>query len=211
MAKEQELQNEGTVEQENLNTEHEESNETEKAFVEIDGEKIPKKIWDKIQKEKQSEIDRTVTKATQTAREKERKQLEEEMKKKQLEAEGKWKELLEYEKQRNQELQNQMKQKELQLLKRQKLMEKNLDPDTWGELITGDSEAEILKSIETVVSNIENIKTQHLEELKKKGPAGVKQPAPKDENKSESLGERLAKEAKETEDVTKHQEKYFGK
>jgi hypothetical protein len=198
MAKEQELQNEGTVEQENLNTEHEESNETEKAFV-------------KIQKEKQSEIDRTVTKATQTAREKERKQLEEEMKKKQLEAEGKWKELLEYEKQRNQELQNQMKQKELQLLKRQKLMEKNLDPDTWGELITGDSEAEILKSIETVVANIENIKTQHLEELKKKGPAGVKQPAPKGENKSESLGERLAKEAKETEDVTKHQEKYFGK
>jgi hypothetical protein len=180
------------------------------AFIEFEGVKIPKNVWDKIQKDKQSELDRIATKAAQTARENAKKELEAEIEKKKLEAEGKWKELLELERQQREALKKEYEAEKLKILTREKLREKGLDPNLWGDLVSGNDEPEILKSIETLVSNIEKTKAAHLEELKKKGPDGIVKPGKVAPTEVSSLGKRLATERKQAEEIVKHQKEYFG-
>jgi len=180
------------------------------AFIEFEGAKIPKTVWDKIQKDKQSELDRIATKAAQTARENAKKELEAEIEKKKLEAEGKWKELLELERQQREALKKEYEAEKLKILTREKLREKGLDPNLWGDLVSGNDEPEILKSIETLVSNIEKTKAAHLEELKKKGPDGIVKPGKVAPTEVSSLGKRLATERKQAEEIVKHQKEYFG-
>jgi len=180
------------------------------AFIEFEGVKIPKNVWDKLEKEKQAELDRIATKASQTAREKARKELEEEIKKGKLEADGKWKELLELERQQRETLKKEYEAEKLKILTREKLREKGLDPNLWGDLVSGNDEPEILKSIETLVSNIEKTKAAHLEELKKKGPDGIVKPGKVAPTEVSSLGKRLATERKQAEEIVKHQKEYFG-
>ena len=180
------------------------------AFVEFEGVKIPKGVWDKLQKDKQSELDRIATKAAQTARENAKKELEEEIKKGKLEAEGKWKELLELERQQKETLKKEYEAEKLKVLAREKLAEKGLDPKLWGDLVTGNDEPEILKSIETLASNIEKTKAAHLEELKKKGPDGIVKPGKVAPTDASSLGKRLAAERKQAEEIVKAQKEYFG-
>lgn len=180
------------------------------AFIEFEGVKIPKNVWDKIQKDKQSELDRIATKAAQTARENAKKELEAEIEKKKLEAEGKWKELLELERQQREALKKEYEAEKLKILTREKLREKGLDPNLWGDLVSGNDEPEILKSIETLVSNIEKTKAAHLEELKKKGPDGIVKPGKVAPTEVSSLGKRLATERKQAEEIVKAQKEYFG-
>lgn len=180
------------------------------AFIEFEGAKIPKTVWDKLQKEKKAELDRIATKASQTARENAKKELEAEIEKKKLEAEGKWKELLELERQQREALKKEYEAEKLKILTREKLREKGLDPNLWGDLVSGNDEPEILKSIETLVSNIEKTKAAHLEELKKKGPDGIVKPGKVAPTEVSSLGKRLATERKQAEEIVKHQKEYFG-
>jgi|GEM_PF-6573505 len=180
------------------------------AFIEFEGVKIPKGVWDKLEKEKQAELDRMATKASQTAREKARKELEEEIKKGKLEADGKWKELLELERQQREALKKEYEVEKLKSLTREKLREKGLDPNLWGDLVTGEDEPSILKSIGTLVSNIEKTKAAHLEELKKKGPDGIVKPGKVAPTDASSLGKRLAAERKQAEEIVKAQKEYFG-
>ena len=180
------------------------------AFIEFEGVKIPKNVWDKIQKDKQSELDRIATKAALTARENAKKELEAEIEKKKLEAEGKWKELLELERQQKEALKKEYEVERLKGLAREKLTEKGLDPKLWGDLVTGTDEPEILKSIETLATNIEKTKAAHLEELKKKGPDGIVKPGKVAPTDASSLGKRLAAERKQAEEIVKHQKEYFG-
>lgn len=180
------------------------------AFIEFEGAKIPKTVWDKLQKEKQAELDRIATKAAQTARENAKKELEAEIEKKKLEAEGKWKELLELERQQKEALKKEYEAERLKSLAREKLTEKGLDPKLWGDLVTGNDEPEILKSIETLATNIEKTKAAHLEELKKKGPDGIVKPGKVAPTDASSLGKRLAAERKQAEEIVKAQKEYFG-
>jgi hypothetical protein len=180
------------------------------AFIEFEGAKIPKGVWDKLQKEKQAELDRIATKASQTARENAKKELEAEIEKKKLEADGKWKELLELERQQRETLKKEFEAEKLKILVREKLAEKGLDPNTWANLVSGTDEPEILKSIETLASNIEKVKTDHLEELKKKGPDGISKPGKVAPGEAMSRGKRLAEQRKQAEEIVKAQENYFG-
>ena len=180
------------------------------AFIEFEGVKIPKGVWDKLQKEKQTELDRIATKAAQTARENAKKELEEEIKKGKLEAEGKWKELLEIERQQRENLKKEYEAERLKVLAREKLLAKGLDPKLWGDLVTGNDEPEILKSIETLATNIERTKAAHLEDLRKKGPDGITKPGKTPPTEVSSLGKRLASERKKAEEIVKAQKEYFG-
>lgn len=180
------------------------------AFIEIEGVKIPKNVWDKLQKDKQSELDRIATKAAQTARENAKKELEEEIRKGKLEADGKWKELLEIERQQKEALKKEYEAEKLKVLARETLTAKGLDPKLWGDLVTGEDEPGILKSIETLATNIERTKAAHLEELRKKGPEGIAKPGKTPPTEASGLGKRLAAERKQAEEIVKAQKEYFG-